>query len=236
MLKAITRQTRKVDEKVAAHNASLKPGQHSITIAQFFDHYATEDDLNVTVTEADFYVARKELIPSVSADELAHYERVRNAFESNDSDPTPAKAAASAPKVQAPTQPPSNPPRQHQLSLPSRQRPLSDTSSTLKSPLTPLSPLSPSGQRPVSQRVNSSKSVTKRSDRSTFYFEQGANDDEEEDYVIRTDHLHSNGIGNGDAFSRSSSRRGENPSIRGRTKPTSGKFGSATDGDEDMYR
>src|ERR1700748_2595058 len=124
MLKAITRQTRKVDEKVAAHNASLKPGQPPITIAQFFDHYATEDDLNVTVTEADFYLARKELIPSVSTDELAHYERVRNAFEATDSAPTPATTAAAAPTApgpgSAPTQPPSKPLRQQQLSLPSR--------------------------------------------------------------------------------------------------------------------
>jgi peroxin-6 len=241
MLKAITRKTKKVDEKVAAHNANLKPGQHSITIAQFFDHYSTEDDLSVTVTEADFYSARKELIPSVSTDELAHYERVRRAFESNDSAPKPAAVTTMAPTSAAPVPTQSPPPqlpqpqplRQQQLSLPNRQRPLSDTSSTLKSP---MSPLSPTGQRPMPLRTNSNRSVTKRSDRSTFYFDQGANEEDEEEYVIRTDHLTSNGFGNGDAFARSLSRRSENPSIRSRTKPTSGKFGSATEGDEDMYQ
>lgn len=33
------------------------------------------------VTEEDFIEAHRELVPSVSADELKHYERVRKAFE-----------------------------------------------------------------------------------------------------------------------------------------------------------
>ena len=33
------------------------------------------------VTEADFVAAQRELVPSVSATELAHYERVRASFE-----------------------------------------------------------------------------------------------------------------------------------------------------------
>ncbi|KAJ4287336.1 peroxisomal assembly protein [Kalmusia sp. IMI 367209] len=78
MLKAITRQARAVDEKVKAYNASRSA---PISIAYFFDHLATEEDTAVMVMEEDFIDAHKELVPSVSADELKHYERVRKAFE-----------------------------------------------------------------------------------------------------------------------------------------------------------
>lgn len=77
MLKAITRQARAVDEKVKAYNATHAP----ITVAYFFDHLASEEDTAVMVTEEDFMEANRELVPSVSADELKHYERVRNTFE-----------------------------------------------------------------------------------------------------------------------------------------------------------
>ena len=78
MLKAITRQARAVDEKVKAYNTSHTP---KITIAYFFDHLASDEDTAVMVTEDDFIEAHKELVPSVSADELRHYDRVRKSFE-----------------------------------------------------------------------------------------------------------------------------------------------------------
>lgn len=78
MLKAITRQARSVDAKVAAHNAA---NRSSISIAYFFDHLATDEDTAVMVTEQDYIDAHKELVPSVSADELRHYDRVRRTFE-----------------------------------------------------------------------------------------------------------------------------------------------------------
>ncbi|UPX11714.1 peroxisomal assembly protein [Ascochyta rabiei] len=78
MLKAITRQARAVDEKVAEYNKTHSP---HITIAYFFDHLATEEDTAVMVTEQDFMDAHRELVPSVSADELRHYDRVRRTFE-----------------------------------------------------------------------------------------------------------------------------------------------------------
>ena len=78
MLKAITRQARAVDEKVKTYNSTRTP---AISIAHYFDHFATEEDTAVMVTEPDFFEAHKELVPSVSADELRHYEKVRNAFE-----------------------------------------------------------------------------------------------------------------------------------------------------------
>jgi peroxin-6 len=78
MLKAITRQARAVDAKVTQYNATHMP---QITIAYFFDHLATDEDTAVMVTEQDFMDAHRELVPSVSADELRHYDRVRRTFE-----------------------------------------------------------------------------------------------------------------------------------------------------------
>ena len=59
MLKAITRKAAAVDAKI-----KTLPGG-PITTAQFFDHYATEEDTAVTVTEDDFLNAKKELVSSV---------------------------------------------------------------------------------------------------------------------------------------------------------------------------
>lgn len=78
MLKAITRQARAVDRKVKHHNDTHA---QQITIAYFFDHLATDEDTAVLVTEQDYMDAHKELVPSVSADELRHYDRVRRTFE-----------------------------------------------------------------------------------------------------------------------------------------------------------
>jgi peroxin-6 len=78
MLKAITRQARAVDKKVKEYNDTH---DQKITIAYFFDHLATEEDTAVLVTEEDYIEAHKELVPSVSADELRHYDRVRRTFE-----------------------------------------------------------------------------------------------------------------------------------------------------------
>jgi len=62
---------------------SLPPkiGGKIITTAQFFDHYATDSDLEVLVGEEDFHLAEGELVLSVSREELAHYERIRREFE-----------------------------------------------------------------------------------------------------------------------------------------------------------
>ncbi|KAI9740287.1 MAG: peroxisomal assembly protein [Cirrosporium novae-zelandiae] len=77
MLKAITRQASAVDAKIKAH-------PEPITTAYFFDHLATPEDIAVMVTEDDFLGARNELVPSVSAKELEHFERVRKTFEASD--------------------------------------------------------------------------------------------------------------------------------------------------------
>ncbi|KAF6826155.1 peroxisomal biogenesis factor 6 [Colletotrichum plurivorum] len=80
MLKAVTRQAAAVDAKVREINAS-RVGKPPVTTAYFFDHHATPEDIAVMVTEEDFLAANRELVPSVSAGELAHYERVRATFE-----------------------------------------------------------------------------------------------------------------------------------------------------------
>ncbi|THX41582.1 AAA-domain-containing protein [Aureobasidium pullulans] len=84
MLKAITRSARLVDTRVTEINDERRnrsPSQPPISVAYFFDHFATDTDTSVVVAEEDFMAAERELVPSVSADELGHYERVRQEFE-----------------------------------------------------------------------------------------------------------------------------------------------------------
>lgn len=87
MLKAVTRSARQVDDRVAAVNAERAAHNKApVTIAGFFDHHATPADLEVQVEEQDFELARKELVPSVSHEELKHYERVRDQFQGGPKD------------------------------------------------------------------------------------------------------------------------------------------------------
>ena len=82
MLKAVTRSAQGVDKRLAAINRErASNGQTNLTVANYFDHHATDLDTEVSVTETDFTKAKEELAPSVSMDELRHYERVRDAFE-----------------------------------------------------------------------------------------------------------------------------------------------------------
>lgn len=81
MLKAVTRQATLVDTKIKELNAAAGPEGKQVSTAYFFDHYATKEDISVMVTEEDFLDAHRELVPSVSAGELEHYEQVRAMFE-----------------------------------------------------------------------------------------------------------------------------------------------------------
>jgi peroxin-6 len=81
MLKAVTRQASAVDAKIQALNAAENRATALVTTANFFDHHATAEDIAVMVTEQDFLDANRELVPSVSAGELKHYEKVRETFE-----------------------------------------------------------------------------------------------------------------------------------------------------------
>ncbi|KAK2764468.1 peroxisomal assembly protein [Arachnomyces sp. PD_36] len=78
MLKAVTRKASRVDDMIQA----LPNGP--VSTAYFFDHLATPEDVAVMVTEQDFIDAKNELVGSVSAKELEHFERVRKTFESTD--------------------------------------------------------------------------------------------------------------------------------------------------------
>ncbi|KAE8446441.1 peroxisomal assembly protein [Mollisiaceae sp. DMI_Dod_QoI] len=87
MLKAVTRQASLVDNKIAQINASnADSGKSKISTAYFFDHFATNEDLAVMVTEEDFMSAERELVPSVSMKELEHYGKVREMFEKVEKD------------------------------------------------------------------------------------------------------------------------------------------------------
>ncbi|CAJ2501677.1 Uu.00g045300.m01.CDS01 [Anthostomella pinea] len=112
MLKAVTRQASLVDAKIRALNADPgATGRHPVSVANFFDHHAAPEDIAVMVTEQDFLDANRELIPSVSAGELAHYEKVRATFEGGRGErkqeqgqaarTTPVSAAASTPNPMA---------------------------------------------------------------------------------------------------------------------------------------
>jgi peroxin-6 len=78
MLKAITRQANLVDEKIKRLSAT---SEEPVSTAHFFDNIATPEDVLVVVGEEDFLQAKGELVGSVSAKELEHYQRVREQFE-----------------------------------------------------------------------------------------------------------------------------------------------------------
>lgn len=92
MLKAITRKTKSVDEKVQLIS---KARGEEISTAYFFDHLATEEDVQVVVSEEDFAAAQNELVGSVSKKELEHFERIRNLFEEQDITVGPKDGAGS---------------------------------------------------------------------------------------------------------------------------------------------
>ncbi|ONH65164.1 Peroxisomal biogenesis factor 6 [Cyberlindnera fabianii] len=79
MLNAMTRVAGDVDRKLAEYNKDRI--EDPVSTRWWFDNVATKDDIDVLVTEADFEKARRELTPSVSAEELQHYLRVRDNFE-----------------------------------------------------------------------------------------------------------------------------------------------------------
>ncbi|KAF3933856.1 hypothetical protein ABW19_dt0201788 [Dactylella cylindrospora] len=85
MLKAITRQASKVDQKI-------REMENPVSTAYFFDHLATSEDVAVAVTEEDFMDAKRELVASVSQKELEHYDRVRQMFETVDEKKDTGKA------------------------------------------------------------------------------------------------------------------------------------------------
>lgn len=186
MLKAVTRSARQVDDRVAVVNAERAAhGKHAVTIAGFFDHHATASDLEVQVEEQDFELARKELTPSVSYEELKHYEKVRDQFEGGPK------------KEQQP---------QAQLEV--------DMGQELQ-PVTSRSQMSESDKRFARDKFNelmarrtSSKNAVPQINGGGDHGESGDDDD----YVIRTDRLTINGNANSNGRPASGKGKGKGKS------------------------
>lgn len=82
MLNAMTRSANDVDKRIKALNEERKQqGLSEVSTRWWFDNVATPADTDVVVTMEDFLKAQSELSPSVSAEELQHYLRVRENFE-----------------------------------------------------------------------------------------------------------------------------------------------------------
>lgn len=82
MLNAMTRTANEVDAKIKKLNREREErGEEPVTIRWWFDHEATKSDIEVDVAQEDFMKAKDELSPSVSADELQHYLKLRQQFE-----------------------------------------------------------------------------------------------------------------------------------------------------------
>lgn len=83
MLNAMTRTAGEVDEKYKRYNEEerVAHGLKPISIRWWFENVGTDTDIDVLVTDVDFDKSLRELIPSVSADELRHYMRVRESFQ-----------------------------------------------------------------------------------------------------------------------------------------------------------
>ncbi|KAI9806676.1 MAG: hypothetical protein M1825_006133 [Sarcosagium campestre] len=154
MLKAITRQASAVDEKIKR----LPNGP--VTPAYYFDHYATAEDTLVMVKESDFHAAQQELVGSVSAKELEHYNRVRESFEAKD-DRSPKNGENGADVV----------PRTNGLMVPVKSKGKLRGARTGKG----------KGKNLISDSARH-KGPTTNSD-------SGSVDGEEDDHVICTDHL-----------------------------------------------
>ncbi|KAM3418565.1 hypothetical protein BST61_g4542 [Cercospora zeina] len=160
MLKAVTRSAREVDQRVSAVNAQRDArGQGKVSVGYYFDHYGTDNDINVMVTEEDFTMARRDLVPSVSLDELQHYERVRSMFE-----------GATKKQDNAGPEEPSAP---HQTGSNGTQNARSQALEAVKR--------APRGNRAATNGTASSAAPQNGSNR--------AQQDDDDDFVIRTDRL-----------------------------------------------
>lgn len=82
MLKAMTRVADSIETKVAKLNEEKRSDLPDPMTAQYYlSHMVTPNEIVVQAEEVDFIKALEELIPSVSATELAHYSKVREKFE-----------------------------------------------------------------------------------------------------------------------------------------------------------
>lgn len=221
MLKAITRQARAVDAKVSTHNAALtSAGKLPISTAYFFDHLATDEDTAVMVTEDDFLEAERELVPSVSAEELQHYERVRRQFEG-----AGKKEGADAAQPQGQSQ------------LQEIQGKLALTNGTHGPQLTIDMSGAGNGSGSVQGKGKGKGKANNNASapQTQIYIDEKPPSDDEDDYVIRTERLDINGTESGAAGSGGSGAKGKG---KGKGKSSvdiaEGGFGEAAM-DDDLY-
>lgn len=78
MLNAMTRTAGQVDQSFEKYNEGRNK---KVSLRWWFERVATPEDTDVKVTFADFEKSKREMVPSVSAEELAHYQRVRDGFQ-----------------------------------------------------------------------------------------------------------------------------------------------------------
>ncbi|KAK7521744.1 peroxin 6 [Phyllosticta citriasiana] len=246
MLHAITRQARAVDARVASINASRAaetPPKPPISTAYFFDHFAADADTAVVVTEDDFVSAKRELVPSVSADELQHYERVRRTFEEGGKEGKGGGQARAQAQAQAPPPvaalriSPAAPPGGTTPSADGKQPSAMESNGKGKGKGKAAAP--GAGTLPAHEPTNGARGVVHN------VREVSADDDDEDEYVIRTDHL-INGSSNasavastvagGDANNGEGKGNGKGKGKgKGKGNHDSSGFGDAAEGDEDMY-
>lgn len=83
----MTRVADSIETKVKKLNEENRPDLPNPLTAQYYlSHLVTPDEIVVQAEEVDFVKALEELIPSVSATELAHYSKVREKFEKVEDD------------------------------------------------------------------------------------------------------------------------------------------------------
>lgn len=208
MLKAITRSARLVDARVAEINrdrAAEVPSKSPITIAYFFDHFASEEYTQVVVTEEDFFGAQKELVPSVSAEELGHYERVRKEFEGGKEKENKDQSSAAATGL-GKNGATARDQTAEMLRREMKQRAITSANSSMN------------GQQGSNGTSNGKGKAMAPPLQNTVV--------DDEDYIVRTDHLSLNGSGKGKGKGK-----GKSVAI---AAPEDG-FGDAAAADDDMY-
>ncbi|KAH6587912.1 hypothetical protein BASA50_008174 [Batrachochytrium salamandrivorans] len=94
LLKAMARTISHVDSVLAGLNSSgpLTGHPYPLTPQYYLEHMATAVESIVLVQMVDFELALNELVPSVSPEELARYERLRDQFEQKSQQPNAVSA------------------------------------------------------------------------------------------------------------------------------------------------
>ncbi|KAF8270391.1 AAA-domain-containing protein [Lactarius quietus] len=87
LLKAMSRTAEEIDARIAALNAQPSDAQlwpSPLTPQYYLTEMATPEEIAVVVSADDFAAALRELVPSVSHAEMAHYAEIRERFSRSD--------------------------------------------------------------------------------------------------------------------------------------------------------